>query len=357
MQSLKLLVGSKAQEIIRRNGGLFSDQVRLVLGASGGPKWLILRGLDDYIFGDWLLKSRTPKDLLGTSIGSMRMTAACTDDPKETFNDLLRVYCEMKYYKEQTYHDWTASAYDFFKEIFTDSRRKAIANGKDRRLNIIATRCRGLAGHPTSLFLNIVGLTKAYAQNLVDRKHLSKTFDRVIYSIEESGLPLDHLQEFNMLQGRIVSDNVVDILMASGSIPGVWESVVDIPHGPKGTMRDGGITDYHFDNKWVLGEDEVVLYPHFYQHIVPGWFDKKLKRRRMSGSNWDNVVMLAPSDELVASLPGGKITDRTDFTAYSNDQRLKVWNHVIDAGYRMADEFQNLVENSECLIDRMELPT
>ena len=33
--------------------GLRQDDISLLLGASGGPKWFILQGLDNYFFGDF----------------------------------------------------------------------------------------------------------------------------------------------------------------------------------------------------------------------------------------------------------------------------------------------------------------
>lgn len=362
MKALKIIAGKTAQQVIRREGGMTPDMIRVVVGASGGPKWLILRGLDDFIFGDWLsrgLADDNPVDLIGTSIGSMRMALASTSDPRQAFTDFIEGYFDFRYQKGETIDQWTADMVDFFNHIFTPARKKSILENQQRRLNIIATRCHGIAGHPTSVQKNILGMVKAQAVNLVGRDRLAKNFDRVIFSVPDAALPDGDLLDFNCQRGLISPDNLVDVMMASGSIPGFWHGVKDIQGGPRGVYRDGGITDYHFGNGWPMPagqEDKLVLYPHFYDYIVPGWFDKKLKSRRMSGPNWDNVVMVCPSRELVESLPAGRITDRKDFTAYSNEERLKVWTQVVDAGWRMADEFDQLVHHGSDLIDRMELP-
>ena len=90
--------------------------------------------------------------------------------------------------------------------------------------------------------------------------------------------------------------------MASGSIPIVIEGVKDIDGAPKGVYRDGGIIDYHFD--LTFGPHKgLVLYPHFYSKPIPGWFDKSLTKRLPHVSSYDDVVMLVPSDEFIASLP------------------------------------------------------
>jgi hypothetical protein len=43
----------------------------------------------------------------------------------------------------------------------------------------------------------------------------------------------------------------------------------------------------------------------------------------------------------VATLPNGKLPDRTDFTRYGNDlaSRVKVWTAAASAAQQLADEF------------------
>ena len=87
---------------------------------------------------------------------------------------------------------------------------------------------------------------------------------------------------------------------------------------PDGHYWDGGIIDYHFDFANCAG-DGLVLYPHFSDQVVTGWFDKALSWRRNSQRNsngrpaLDNVVIVAPSQAYIAALPYGKIPDRSDF--------------------------------------------
>ena len=108
----------------------------------------------------------------------------------------------------------------------------------------------------------------------------------------------------------------------------VMAGVRDIPNLP-GTWFDGGIVDYHFDFRFDTPEG-LVLYPHFFDRITPGWFDKALRWRRPLARDLDRVVMVAPSDAFVASLPGARVPDRTDFESLGNDERIERW-HAIDA--------------------------
>ena len=101
---------------------------------------------------------------------------------------------------------------------------------------------------------------------------------------------------------KLSEANFKQALLSSGSIPIVMEGVSDID-GIEGTFRDGGIIDYHLDIPFLPSEDDgLVLFPHFYQHITPGWFDKHLKRKA-NPKHMENVVLVSPSQAFVESLP------------------------------------------------------
>ena len=79
---------------------------------------------------------------------------------------------------------------------------------------------------------------------------------------------------------------------------------------PRGALGiDGGIADYHFGA--IPRHNGFTLYPHFYPHLVPGWFDKPFTRRRLDPTSVDHVLLMAPSPAFVAGLPGGKIPGKT----------------------------------------------
>ena len=80
MKALQIHAGATALKHLRERG-LQSADVRVIPAAAGGPKGLILNGLDRFIFGDWLRRSTQHVHLLGASIGAWRMASACLDDP------------------------------------------------------------------------------------------------------------------------------------------------------------------------------------------------------------------------------------------------------------------------------------
>ncbi|HEX2719108.1 MAG TPA: patatin-like phospholipase family protein, partial [Gemmatimonadaceae bacterium] len=100
--------------------------------------------------------------------------------------------------------------------------------------------------------------------------------------------------------------------------------------------------DYHLDLDFGAGEG-LILYPHFYSHVVPGWFDKSLKWRRARPANFSRALLVAPSDEFVAKLPGGKIPDRRDFYSFPHAERKRRWQAALDASSALGDELRELV--------------
>ena len=91
----------------------------------------------------------------------------------------------------------------------------------------------------------------------------------------------------------------------------------DIAGAPPGAYWDGGITDYHLHLDHATLRDDaapaLVLYPHFQNTVVPGWLDEALNRRHRATPQLNNLVLLSPQPEWVASLPNGKLPDREDF--------------------------------------------
>ena len=142
--------------------------------------------------------------------------------------------------------------------------------------------------------------------------------------------------------------NVREALLASGSIPLIMQGVRNVPGAPAGVYRDGGITDYHFDMPFLAGDD-LVLYPHFHARIVPGWFDKALRWRRVNPAHFHNVLMLVPTREFVRALPCGKIPDRKDFEKMDYDMRFAYWQRALAESERLAEEFAALVESGRGL--------
>ncbi|TNE61321.1 MAG: patatin-like phospholipase family protein [Alphaproteobacteria bacterium] len=351
MQALRLIAGNTARKRIEEQG-LTPDLVRMVVGASGGPKWLCLRGLDQFVFGEWLAHAKGPIDLVGSSIGAWRMACAAHPDAGRIFREFEENYFQFRKEDGSTPEAVSSSSYAILERVLSPEACEAIVSNPKRNLNIVAVRCLG-ATASQSRFWEGAGLLAAAAANAMHRPLLGNFFQRAVFHSGPSVAQSDAWADFGRIDVPLQAGALHDALMASGSIPFVIKAVKDIMGAPEGIYRDGGVIDYHFEVPWALDEG-IVLYPHFYGHLVPGWFDKPLQKRRARGAILDQQLILTPSDEFVASLPYGKIPDRKNFTDLEDHERWPYWRHVVDASYRLGDEFQALLENPDKLLSRLE---
>ena len=155
-----------------------------------------------------------------------------------------------------------------------------------------------------------------------------------------------------MRQVPLAPANLRQAIVATGSIPLVLEGVRNIPGAPRGTYRDGGVIDYHIDLP-QSDEGRLVLFPHFYNYIKPGWFDKALSWRKPARAHVDNTILISPSAEFVEKLPYGKIPDRKDFTNFEPAERERAWRTVVAACRELADDLEDVLEN-ERLAERVQ---
>lgn len=351
MRALKLIAGKTARARIIEHG-LSPDLIRLVVGASGGPKWLILKGLDRYLCHHFMPKAKKPVDLVGSSIGAWRMTVYAHPESGRMFDKFLNSYFSFRTDALKTPADLTKASYDILHELYPENEARRLIDNPMRNLNIVAVRGKGVAGSKRQL-LEAAGIVAAAGANRLSRQRLEKFFERIVFCSGDMAACPEAWPDFNRQDVKLTPAILAHTLMASGSIPFVSEPLFNIEGAGPGVYRDGGVIDYHFDVPWSY-KDGIVLYPHFYDYIVPGWFDKRRSERRAVGPVWDQMLMLAPSPDFVASLPGGKITDRTDFTVMDDDVRLEYWQIVIDESERMAEEFAELLDDPGKLVDNLE---
>lgn len=352
MRALKLIAGKTARERIRDNG-LSPEMLRLIVGASGGPKWLVLKGLDRFLCHNWLPNAPQSVDLVGSSIGAWRMTVYAHPESGKTFDNFLESYFSFRTDNVSSAADLTKASYGIIHNLYPPSEVSRLIGNANRNLNIVAVRGKGMAGSKGKA-KEAAGMLTAAMANRVSRDHLAKFFERVVFHTGDHIACPDVWRGFGKIDVPLTPDSLADALMASGSIPFVSEPVIDIKGAGPGVYRDGGVIDYHFDIPWKYS-DGIVLYPHFYDHIVPGWFDKGRPERRASGAAWDQVLLLAPSAEFVSTLPGGKVTDRKDFSDYSDEERLARWKVVVSESERLAEEFAELLDDQDKLVDSLEL--
>ncbi|MBC9250291.1 hypothetical protein A9179_08415 [Pseudomonas alcaligenes] len=348
--ALSLRAGKRAIARIREHG-LQAGDVDTLPGAAGGPKGLGIQGLDLALFGDWLPRAPRPRTLIGASIGSWRFASACLPDACAGIRRLGELYTSQRFAKGVSMAEVSRSCVELLDQLL-DGQDAALLNNPLYHLNIVVVRSRGLLRHDHRGALGL-GLSSVIGNNLLSRRRLSRHFERVILHDDRQTPPLAALEDFPSQFHSLNPANLRQALLASGSIPMVMQAIREIPGLEPGAYRDGGLLDYHLDLPYQ--SEGVVLYPHFTDKVIPGWFDKGLPWRRGDAQRLQDVVLLAPSREYLASLPHGKLPDRSDFKRYlGNDAgRERYWRQAMAESTRLGDEFLELVDSGR-LIDRLQ---
>jgi hypothetical protein len=349
MQVLDIYAGKNAVKRIKQEG-FSANLFDYMLGASGGPKWFVLAGLDQYVFAEFFANRTKPLEVIGSSAGAFRFACFAQNDPVAAINRLAQRYSQTVYSDKPTAREITEKGTALLDYVLGDNGVNEIINNPIIKAHFIVARCKGLTQFETKP-LQMTGLIASATANVLKRKWLEKFYQRYVFSSPSGNL---HIHDPNKMPSYSVTlneQNLSQALMASGSIPIVIEGVENIPGAPKGMYRDGGIIDYHFD--LTFGPHKgLVLYPHFYSKPIPGWFDKSLKKRLPHSSSYDDVVMLVPSDEFVASLPYGKIPDRKDFEVMPAKQRIEYWQTVIAKSDTLGQEFRDMY-NSQRIVEHI----
>ena len=339
--ALTLRAGPAALALVRERG-LRPEDVDVLPGASGGAKWLGIAGLDRYLFGEFLAAPRDrPLHCIGSSIGSWRMACLAQRDPVAALDRGHRAYIhEQRYTPRPSTAEVTRVLTRALDLLLGETGVDEILAHPWARLHVITAEARGLAASARRSTL-LVALGMAAAGNLVSRRTLAWQLRRCIFHACGDRSPFRGLADLPTVHRPLTRENARAALLASGSIPLLLDGV-RVPGADDTVHWDGGVLDYHLDLDFGVG-DGLVLYPHFYPHVVPGWFDKGLPWRRAGAGNFSRALLIAPSADFVAALPGGKIPDRRDFTAMPESERMRRWQAVVDASARLGDELRELV--------------
>lgn len=348
MQALQIHAGARARAVLRERG-LRPADVRVIAGAAGGPKGLVLNPLDQVLFDRWLPASTQTVHLVGASIGAWRLAAATLDQPARALQRLADDYIAQEYPVRPDAGRVAQQMSDVFgarlREHFEGREAEALNHAR-YRLHVFTSLGRGLLRREGRVRTPL-GYLGAFATNLVNRRAMGGWLQRVIFSDPREALPF-HLHDYRTQLVALSAQNLSASVLASCSIPFVLSAVHDIPGGPAGAYWDGGITDYHLHLDYASMHEGLVLYPHFQRQLVPGWLDKGLRHRHRASERLANVVVLSPNPAWVRTLPNAKLPDRSDFKAYGLDHagRAAAWRQALAMSRQLADEFEQLAARS-----------
>jgi hypothetical protein len=349
-RALRFRAGPTARRLIQE-GGFSAGQIGSIAGASGGAKWLVLSQLDRVIARRILPKLTEPVHLIGTSIGAWRFTCYAQQDPVAAIERFEEAYLEQRYSKNPDIHEISAKSREILEWVLGAHGIEEVLTHPVLRMHVMTVRARSIAASEHRVLLGLALIIAAMA-NTVSRRTLGALFSRSLFYDPRTLPPFFGLAGMPIERTPLNAANFLPSVLATGAIPLVLSGVRDIAGAPPGMYRDGGIIDYHLDFP-ASAEGRITLYPHFYDHLIPGWFDKRLKWRRPAPASIERTLLLCPSDEFVARLPNRKIPDRHDFGTMSPDRRRKVWREVVVACEALADELNAALDTGD-LASRLE---
>ena len=344
--ALKVFAGSEALAHIRANG-LQANDIKMLLAASGGPKWLSLAAMDRYLLKNWFADRQQPLHLLGTSAGAWRMACFANHDPLSAHARFQQAYISQQYSSAKpSAQEVARECLNILEQVLGKTGLQDMIEHPVMRYHTIVTRCRGLAAMEPKV-LQSLGFAGAMAANVVARSAMRPLLQRTLFHHPQQQPPIEHFPHLPAHKVALQHDNIAKALLATGAIPMVISGVRNIPGAPGGTYRDGGITDYQFDLP-IYPKDGFVLYPHYFAKAPKGgWFDKRLRWRSVSREHYRKTIVIAPSWEFSATLPGGRIPDLDDFYDYPDyDVRRKRWDIALAECERLGDDLADIDQNN-----------
>ncbi|MBT8091997.1 MAG: patatin-like phospholipase family protein, partial [Gammaproteobacteria bacterium] len=262
--------GAGALQSIKKHG-FDVGSIGTIAGASGGAKWLVLSQLDRAILGNLAPRMQGPVHLIGSSIGSWRFSCYAQNDPGAAIDRLERAYLDQTYSESPDIHEITARSREILDYVLGERGAAEILGNPLFRMHVMAVRSRAFGASDNRVTL-AASMLLAAAMNAVSRRTLGLFFERALFFDDRDVPPFFDLTGFPLQRIRLVEENLADAVIATGSIPLVLTGVRNIHGATRGTYRDGGIIDYHLDLPHSSRE-RMTLFPHFYDRIVPGWFD------------------------------------------------------------------------------------
>jgi hypothetical protein len=205
-------------------------------------------------------------------------------------------------------------------------------------LAVATVRARGLLGafehrKAQATLLGMAGLLNALAAGTQ-----ALFYERVVFATGGAAAhPL-----LNGGPGTVASlraDNMLDVALASGTVPMYMQSVRGIEGAPAGAYLDGGFSDYHL-NRPAAGSGITIVFLH-QRRIVPSWLDKFLPWRTLDRRALDRLLLVYPDPEFVRALPGGSVPTREDFHRFEHEpeQRIERWTSAAARSGELGDAF------------------
>lgn len=343
MDNICVRAGRRAYDQIRA-GGFGLDCIGTYVGPAGGPRWLVASGFDLTLLEEGLLGRTRPVWLVGASAGAWRFAAWLQPEAVKSYHRLMEAYISATYERKDTPETILQSMMDIINSYIEDDALTFALANKRYRLAVMTCRMKHLTASDR-LLAQKAGFVLSFLANALHPSLIHRFAERVVFYF--GAKPPDFCQRKGF-RGRSIplsEINFKSAVIASGAIPIAVAGVKDIFGAPDGVYRDGGFLDYHINQDYTTRSDEATLFFHHQQRIIPGWMDKRFKRRRPPEAALDSVVMVYPSETFIAGLPDGRIPDRVDFKTFIDDQATRIanWRRTVEMSAPLGEEFLELI--------------
>ena len=227
MSALQLIAGTKALEAIREQG-LTAELFDYMLGASGGPKWFVLAGLDRVMMPSFFTGRQRPLDIVGSSAGSFRFACYAQQDPFSAINRLAEHYSQTVYSDKPDRQEISEKSWQLMDHFLGTTGAQEIVNNPVVRAHFVVAKSKGLIASER-IPLQVTGILASAIANRLSRKSLDWFYQRHVFSSQHSSLEFDDPWQLKLHQHALTEANLPKALMASGSIPVVLAGIKDIP--------------------------------------------------------------------------------------------------------------------------------
>ncbi len=343
MDQICARAGKNVYELIQ-DGGFSFDKITTYVGAASGPRWLVASGFDLSLLESEVMGNRLPVVLVGSSAGAMRFAAWTQPEPEKSYNKLIDAYISMSFTRQDSPGNILHAIRGVIDTYIDDDAVPFALVNKKYRLAIITARAKNLASFDTK-WLQMPVIGTMFLSNIVHRRLIHMFFQRVVFHNSPIPPPFCLDRDF---RGQAVALNKVNFkhaILASSAIPLAVTGVRDIYGAPNGTYRDGGLIDYHLNQKYAGGNGSITLMFNHQERVIPAWLDRKLKFRQPPERYLEDLLLVYPSDDFMRKLPYCRVPDREDFKRYVNNPsgRIRNWRRTVDVSKNLGETFLELV--------------
>ena len=334
MSVLRYRAGARALARLRERRLTLADVRGLVLPATG-PRWILAAGFDRALIevGFGREPSSERPLLIGASAGAWRALALTARDPLRAHELLLASYCQQRFRRSDS-PEHISAAYRQLLEDVVDAAHALEHPALDLALTVVRARAWGSALERPRMLASMLG---AAALNLVVRDSTQWFFERVVFHTARASS--DVLDGFRGRRVALSAENLHAVALASGTVPVYMAPVRDLPGAGAGGYLDGGLADYHVNQPLRCRTGVIAMFSH-QARVVPGWFDKSLGWRE-SADACSDLLVVYPTQEFIASLPGARVPTRDDFFEFERDpeRRIERWLEVAARSRELGSAF------------------